>query len=77
MYIRRHRSTSYPVFLRGSRSAADVRPVPRAQVRGSTTPVEEQAYILRHSRSSGLIVQVHPSCQLRYRMLLSQSDLAF
>jgi hypothetical protein len=34
------------------------------QVRGSTTPVEEQAYILRHSRSSGLIVQVHLSCQL-------------
>lgn len=30
---------------------------PVLQVRGSTTPVEEQAYILRQSRSSGLIVQ--------------------
>lgn len=33
------------------------------QVRGSTTPVEEQAYILRHSRSSGLIIQDGPSLE--------------
>lgn len=30
---------------------------PLPQVRGSTTPVEEQAYILRSSHSVGLIVQ--------------------
>lgn len=33
------------------------------QVRGSTTPVEEQAYILRHSRSSGLVIQDSASLQ--------------
>jgi len=32
-------------------------------VRGSTTPCEEQAYILRHSRSSGLVIQDAASLQ--------------
>ena len=27
------------------------------QVRGSSTPAEEQAYILRHSQSVGLVIQ--------------------
>ena len=37
----------------------------RWQVRGSTTPCEEQAYILRHSRSSGLVIQDATSLQVQ------------
>ena len=37
----------------------------REQVRGSTTPCEEQAYILRHSRSSGLVIQDATSLQVQ------------
>ena len=53
---------------------------PYKQVRGSTTPVEEQAYILRHSRSSGLIIQVpwllhttysHDAALLHFKLMTS------